>query len=225
MRLLRGEADQETVYGKDPVVMARRWRDQGGEFLHVVDLDGAFTGKPAHLELISRIATEVDIPVEVGGGIRDEETVDAYLTAGINRVILGTRALEDTDWLGELCRKHPGRIAAGVDARDGNVAVRGWQDVSDISALELAARMNGLGLRCVIYTDISRDGTLDGPNVEATERFAEAMDAPVIASGGIGDIGHIRALSKLTIEGIIIGKALYAGTVSLPEAIEVARDG
>lgn len=222
VRLLRGEPDKETVYFDDPVAVARHWEQLGAAFLHVVDLDGAFEGRPAQMELVKRIAQSVAVPVEIGGGIRDWDTVNAYLQTGLNRVILGTKALQSVEWLAELCRAYPGRIVAGVDATGGMVAVKGWLEVSEITTLELAAKLRGIGLRAAIFTDISRDGTLEGPNLEATREFAEHIEAPVIASGGIGNLDHVRALARLPIEGMIIGRALYSNAVSLPEAILAA---
>ncbi len=224
VRLLRGRPEEETVYFDDPVEVARHWQKLGAKFLHVVDLDGAFEGRPAQFELVKKIAESVGIPVEIGGGIRDRETVDAYLKAGLNRVILGTKALQSVEWLAELCQGYPGRIVAGVDARGGKVAVKGWLEVSEISTLDLAAKLRGAGLRAAVFTDIGRDGTLEGPNVEATREFAERIDAPVVASGGIGNLDHVRALARLPLEGIIIGRALYTNAVSLPEAIAAASD-
>ena len=223
VRLLRGEPDKETVYFDNPGDVARHWEQLGAAFLHVVDLDGAFEGRPAQMELVKRIAQSVAVPVEIGGGIRDWDTVNAYLQTGLNRVILGTKALQSVEWLAELCRAYPGRIVAGVDATGGMVAVKGWLEVSEITTLDLAAKLRGIGLRAAIFTDISRDGTLEGPNLEATREFAERIEAPVIASGGIGNLDHVRALARLPIEGMIIGRALYSNAVSLPDAIAAAR--
>ena len=222
VRLHMGRPDRETVYADDPLEVALRWQKLGAQLIHVVDLDGAFDGTPTQKEIAKQIARAVSIPIEVGGGIRDVETVEEYLDAGVERVIIGTRALESPVWLRGLCVKHPGRIAAGVDASDGMVAVKGWAEVSGMPALELAAMLRGAGLRAAIYTDTSRDGTLAGPNVEATRKFAEAMDAPVIASGGIGSLDDVRALAKLRIGGMIVGRALYSGAISLPDAISAA---
>ena len=222
VRLVRGEADQETVFSDDPVEIALKWRDQGGEYLHIVDLDGAFDGEPKHFDIVTRIARETGLPLEIGGGIRDRETILRYLDAGVDRVIIGTKALESPAWLAALCDELPGRIAAGVDARDGCVAVRGWVETSEITALNLAAQLKGMQLSAVIFTDISRDGTLEGPSIESTLAFAETVALPVIASGGVGNLAHVRALTGLPIAGIIIGRALYNHTVSLPEAIAVA---
>ncbi len=223
VRLLRGDANQETVFSADPIEVALKWRDQGGEYLHVVDLDGAFDGEPRHFGMVAQIAQETSLPLEVGGGIRTRDTVVRYLDAGVDRVIIGTRALESPEWLAGLCDEFPGRIAAGVDAREGRVAVRGWMEVSQMTALDLAVRLQEMKLSAVIYTDISQDGTLEGPSVESTREFAAAVKLPVIASGGVGNIEHVRQLAALPLAGIIIGRALYAGTVALPEALAVAR--
>ena len=222
VRLLRGEAGQETVYSTDPIEVAVRWREQGAEHLHVVDLDGAFEGEPRHFGTVAQIARESGLPVEVGGGIRTRDAVERYLNAGVDRVIIGTRAVESPEWLAQLCEDFPSRIAAGVDARDGRVAVRGWVEVSEVTALDLAARLGRMNLRAVIFTDISKDGTLEGPALASTRAFAEKIRLPVIASGGVGSLEDVRCLSALPIEGIIIGRALYTGAVSLPEAIAVA---
>ena len=224
VRLLRGEADQETVFSDDPVEVALKWRDQGAEYLHVVDLDGAFEGEPAHFDIVARIAKEACLPLEIGGGIRNRETIIRYLETGVDRVIIGTRALESPEWLATLADEFPKRIAAGVDARDGRVAVHGWVRVSQVTALELADRIKGMQLSAVIFTDISRDGTLEGPSLQSTRAFAEAVQLPVIASGGVGRIDHVSALLRLPIAGIIIGRALYNGNVSLPRAIQLARE-
>ena len=223
VRLVRGEAAQGTVFSSDPVEVALRWRNEGAEYLHVVDLDGAFEGEPAQFGMVVQIARESGLPVEVGGGIRTHDTVARYLNAGLDRVIIGTRALESPEWLAKLCEEFPNRIAAGVDARGGRVAVRGWVETSEMTALDLARRLSGIPLRAVIFTDISVDGTLAGPAIESTRVFAETIRLPVIASGGIGAIEHIRQVAQLPVEGAIVGRALYAGTLSLTEAIAAAR--
>jgi len=222
VRLLRGEASRETVFSHDPLDVALRWRDEGAEYLHVVDLDGAFEGEPRHFGTVAQIARESGLPVQVGGGIRTRDTVQRYLNAGVDRVVIGTRALESPEWLARLASEFPGRIAAGVDAREGRVAVRGWVETSEVTAMALARRLRGLPLGAIIYTDVNRDGSLEGPAVEATRALAEATDVPVIASGGVGTLEHVRELTRLPIAGIIIGRALYSGTISLREAIEVA---
>jgi phosphoribosylformimino-5-aminoimidazole carboxamide ribotide isomerase len=225
VRLLRGEAAHGTVFSNDPVEVALRWRSGGAEYLHVVDLDGAFEGEPAQFGMVVQIARESGLPAEVGGGIRTRDTVLRYLNAGLDRVVLGTRALESPEWLGKLCEEFPGRIAAGVDARGGRVAVRGWVETSEITALELAHRLSGIPLRAVIFTDISTDGTLAGPALESTRAFAEAVRLPVIASGGVGCIEHLRQIARLPVEGAIVGRALYTGAVSLTEAIAAVKSG
>jgi len=223
VRLVQGRADAEMVFSADPVEVALRWREEGAEYLHVVDLDGAFEGEPRHFGAVVQIARETGLPVEVGGGIRTRDTILRYLNAGLDRVIIGTRALESPDWLARMCEEFPGRIAAGVDAREGRVAVRGWEEVSEMSALEMARRLRAMNLRAVVFTDISKDGTLEGPAVESVAAFVREVGLPVIASGGVGTIEHVRRLAALPLEGIVIGRALYAGTVSLPAAIRAAR--
>lgn len=225
VRLLRGEAARETVFSTDPVEVAAGFREAGAEYLHMVDLNGAFEGEPFHLGVVAEVVRETGLKVEIGGGIRTRDTVLRFLNAGVDRVIIGTRALESPDWLARLCEEFPGRIAAGVDARDGKVAVRGWVETSQMTALELADRLRGIALRAVIFTDISVDGTLQGPAIESTSAFAVRVKHPVVASGGVGNIEHVRALAQLPIEGIIIGRALYTGAVALAEALEVARRG
>ncbi len=224
MRLVQGEASRETVFSTDPLEVAAGFREAGAEHLHMVDLDGAFEGEPRHLGIVAEVARETGLKVEIGGGIRTRDTVLRYLNAGVDRVIIGTRALESPDWLAKLCEEFPGRIAAGVDVRDGKVAVRGWVEVSQMTALDLADRLKGIALRAVIFTDISVDGTLAGPAVESTRAFAERVKHPVVASGGVGSLEHVRALAQLPIEGIIIGRALYTGAVALREALEVVRN-
>jgi phosphoribosylformimino-5-aminoimidazole carboxamide ribotide isomerase len=221
VRLLQGLADRETVYSDDPVAVARRWFELGARRLHVVDLDGAFEGAPRQLDIVARIAAEVGCPVECGGGFRTDEAIAQALDAGIDRVVVGTRALSSPDWLRQVARKHPGRIVAGIDARDGKVAVKGWTEVSELDALELGRVVADCGVRAIIFTDIARDGMLTGPNVEAVCRMAEAVAVPVIASGGVGSHDDVRALAALPIEGMIIGKALYDGRVDLPEALRI----
>lgn len=224
VRLLRGAADQETVFSEHPVAMARKWRDLGAQYLHIVDLDGAFHGAPKHLDIVAAIVRETCLPVQIGGGIRQRDTILRYLDAGVDRVIIGTKALESPAWLAALCEELPGRIAAGVDARDGRVAVRGWVETTEITALQLAAQLKPMQLGAVIFTDISRDGTLEGPSVESTRAFAQALGRPVIASGGIGALDQIRALAALPLAGIVIGRALYSNAFTLPEALAAARE-
>ena len=223
VRLFQGRADHETVFGDDPAAAAMRWRDEGAEYLHLVDLDGAFEGEPRHADVVARIAREVGIPVEIGGGIRSRDTVAEYLAAGVDRVIVGTKALQSLEWLGALCEEFPERIVVGVDARDGRVATHGWVEVSDVSALDFARQLAGLGLRAVVFTDISRDGAMRGANLAAVSEFAEVCEAPVIASGGVSTIDDVRALAKAPVEGAIIGRALYDGSIDLADAIAAGK--
>ncbi len=226
VRLEQGLMDKDTVYSDDPAAMARHWQQEGGEFLHLVDLDGAFAGEPKNRSAIEAIVAAVDIPVELGGGIRDLETVEGYLALGIDRVILGTVAKENPALVDEACRRFPGRIVVGIDARDGLVAVRGWAEVTEKRATDLAREMEDYGVTAIIYTDIARDGMMQGPNLEATKALAEAITIPVIASGGVSSLQDIRKL--LTIEsagvtGVITGKAIYSGSLNLREAVELTK--
>ena len=223
VRLFQGRADRETVFDDDPVAVASRWADEGAEYLHLVDLDGAFEGEPRHADVVKRIAAELDVPVEIGGGIRTRETVADYLDAGVDRVIVGTKALQSLEWLAEICEAFPRKIVVGIDARDGRVATHGWLEVSDVSAHDFADRLRGLALRAVVFTDIRRDGALRGANLEAVGRFAEVCEAPVIASGGVSTLEDVRALSRMPVEGAIIGRALYDGRIDLSEAISAGR--
>ncbi len=220
VRLTQGRMDSETRYSDDPAEVARRWEAAGAELIHLVDLDGAVEGSARNFEVIRRIAGSVKVPVQVGGGIRDIKTAGTYLEmGGVKRIIIGTIAYEDPDLLKELIRRYPGRIAVGIDAKDGNVAIKGWETVTDLKAVTLAKRLEGEGIACIIFTDISRDGTLSGPNVQATQEMARSVRIPVIASGGISSIKDIESYKGTGIQGIIVGKALYAGNVDLREAI------
>ncbi|MEE9488676.1 MAG: 1-(5-phosphoribosyl)-5-[(5-phosphoribosylamino)methylideneamino]imidazole-4-carboxamide isomerase [Candidatus Brocadiales bacterium] len=225
VRLTRGSFDEETVYFDDPVEPAMRWQREGAEYLHVVDLDGALEGEPKNLKELGRIAAAVDMPVEFGGGIRTPETVRHVLDMGVDRVILGTRAVDSPELIEALCAKHPGRIAVGLDQRDGKVAVKGWVESSDLSFVEVARRVESFGPRALIFTDISRDGMLQGPNVELLNELLDAVDVPVIASGGVTTLDDVKSIAGLLVEGAIIGKALYSGAIKLPEAIEASRSG
>ena len=228
VRLLRGEMNAETVYGDDPVAMGLRWVAEGAEYLHVVDLDGAVSGQPMNGTAIATLARELAIPIEVGGGIRTVARAAELLDAGVDRVIFGTAALAQPEVVAEACRRFPGRIAVGIDARDGNVAVHGWTKTSQTTAIELARRVEALGASRIIYTDISRDGTQQGVNVDATRAVAEAVGIPVIASGGVGSLADITALlpcEAVGVDAVIIGRALYTGAVHLRDAIALARSG
>ena len=226
VRLEQGLMEKDTVYSDNPAEMARHWQAEGGELLHLVDLDGAFAGVPKNREAIQAIVAAVDIPTELGGGIRDLETIEAYLSLGIDRVILGTVAKEDPALVGEACRRFPGRIVVGIDAKGGLVAVRGWAEMTEKKAIDLAREMEGLGVTAIIYTDIARDGMMQGPNLEATAALAEAISIPVIASGGVSSLDDIRNLLKIEasgIEGVITGKAIYNGALNLREAVALTK--
>ena len=226
VRLEQGLMEKDTVYSDDPAAMARHWQDEGGELLHLVDLDGAFAGVPKNRAAIQAIVAAVDIPTELGGGIRDLETIEGYLELGIDRVILGTVAKENPALVAEACQRFPGRIVVGIDAKDGLVAVRGWAEVTNKKAVDLAREMEGFGVTAIIYTDISRDGMLQGPNLEATAALAEAISIPVIASGGVSSLEDIRNLLRIEasgIAGVITGKAIYNGALNLREAVELTK--
>jgi len=224
VRLIQGDYDREVVFEDDPLDAARRWADAGAELLHVVDLDGAREGRPVNLETAIRIRKGIDITIELGGGMRDEETVARVTDAGIDRVIIGTRALEDPDWALRLAARFANRIVAGIDARDGKVRTRGWLDETDVEAVDLARRLDGEALAGMIVTDIARDGMLSAPNVTFTRRVQDAVKAPVFASGGVSTLDHIRSVAAAGLAGVIVGKALYDGRMDLCEAIAVARE-
>lgn len=226
VRLEQGLMDKDTVYNDDPAAQALQWQEQGGEFLHIVDLDGAFAGVPKNKAEIASIVKAIDIPSELGGGIRDLATIEAYLELGISRVILGTIAKENPALVAEACKKFPGRIVVGIDAKDGLVAVRGWADVTEKLAREMAKEMEGFGVAAIIYTDIARDGMMQGPNIEATRKLAEAISIPVIASGGLSSLDDIRRLMAIEssgVSGVITGKAIYSGAIDLREAVALTR--
>ena len=225
VRLRQGDYNQETVFDADPVAVARRWVGQGATYLHLVDLDGAKAGHPVNGDSIQRIVREAEIPCQLGGGLRTGEHVAQALAWGVRRVIIGTRALKDPAWLGALCAKYPERVVLGIDAKDGRVATEGWLEVSDISALDLARRCAEWPLAAIVYTDISRDGMLAGPNAEALAELAARVQVPVIASGGVTTLDDIRTLKKLGLAGCIVGRALYEGRLDLSRAIEIARSG
>ena len=226
VRLFQGDLDQATVYGDDPVAMAKRWQDEGAERLHLVDLDGAVGGRPAHLETLRAVAAALSIPVQFGGGVRTRENAQAVLDAGAERLILGTVALESPELLAELAERFPGRVYVALDARDGTVATRGWKETSGVDAETAARDCKARGAAGFLFTDISRDGTGRGVNVAATAALAAAVKAPVIASGGVAsleDVRAVRAVADRGIEAVIIGRALYTGAVKLSEAIAVGR--
>lgn len=222
VRLRQGNMDDTTVFSDDPVSMAGKWVDQGAQRLHMVDLDGAFEGKPVNADIIESISSAYpDLPIQIGGGIRTVETVEAYLAAGVSYVIIGTQAVKRPEFVTELCAEFPGHVIVGIDAKNGMVAVQGWAESSDTSADHLAQKFEDQGVSAIVYTDISRDGMMQGVNIEATKQLAESISIPVIASGGVTDIDDIKQLNQVKasgIEGVIIGRALYERTISLPEA-------
>ncbi len=222
VRLLRGDYDQQTTYGDDPLSQARVFADAGAAWLHVVDLDGARTGHVQHLEQIESICRGTSLKVEVGGGVRDEGTIDRLLRAGVARVILGTAALENWSWFEGLMGNptYRGRLVLGLDARDDQLAVSGWEKTTTVTPIQIARRVTDWPLAAIVYTDIATDGTLAGPNVEATRRMAESTHVPIVASGGVGTLEHLRALRALPIQGAIVGRALYEGAFTARQAIE-----
>lgn len=226
VRLIQGQADRETVYSDDPVAMAAHWDEEGAQVIHVVDLDGAFEGKPGNAEAIKTIIYNSSVDIQVGGGIRSLETIETYLNAGASRVILGTVAQKDPRFVEEACQRFPGKILVGIDARDGYVAVKGWVEVSTQKATDLAGVMSSLGVAGFIFTDIGRDGMLQGPNLESVRDFALAAKLPVIASGGVGgieDISNLLTLEPHGVHGVIVGKALYDKTLNYREAAKLAQ--
>ena len=222
VRLKQGRIDDATDYGDDPAAMARHWQSLGARRLHVVDLDGAFAGKPANQEAIRAICEALDIPVQLGGGLRDLAMIEGMLELGIDRVILGSIAIAEPELVREACRAFPGRICVGIDAKHGMVAVHGWDDVTDVRADALARQFEDDGVAAIIYTDIARDGMLSGPNIEETVRLASGITIPVIVSGGIAGIDDVRACAKHAADGIcgaITGRAIYEGTLDFATAM------
>lgn len=225
VRLKQGDYSQETVFGDDPVAMARRWVDQGAKALHLVDLDGAKSGRPVNGEIIRKIVAAVPVPCQVGGGIRGDEDIASVLGWGVDRVVIGTRALQDPAWVREMAFRHPNRIVLGLDARDGKVATHGWLNTSESTVLDLARTFANWPLAAIVFTDIARDGMLAGPNVEELARLAAAVPLPVIASGGICSLEHIRQLISHRLAGCIIGRALYEGQLDLSAVLALVPSG
>ena len=219
VRLHQGDYAQQTIFAEEPAAVALRWYSQGAQWLHVVDLDGAAAGKLVNIEVVKEIIKESGLAVELGGGIRREDTAEKLLRQGISRVILGTVAIEDPELVKRLCQKYGEAIIVGLDARDGKIAIHGWQKDTVITALELSRVMVDAGVRRFIYTDIKRDGTLTEPNFDMTGKLLAEVDVPIIASGGITKLEHLHKLKQLGVEGAIIGKALYTGDINLQEAI------
>ena len=226
VRLEQGDMARATVFNRDPAAQAKTFEAQGFEYLHIVDLDGAFAGKPMNAAAVERILRAVTIPAQLGGGIRDRGTIDAWLEKGIARVIIGTAAVRNPALVKEAARAYPGHVAVGLDARDGKVAVEGWAETSELTALDVAIRFEAAGVAAIVYTDVTRDGMLKGPNLEATTALADAVSIPVIASGGFASIDDIRALLEpraKKLAGAILGRALYDGRIDPAAALQLIR--
>lgn len=227
VRLYQGDMDQVTVFGDDPAGQAKGFAEAGAQWLHVVDLNGAVSGRPVNETAVTGILDGVDIPVQLGGGIRDAKTIDFWLGRGVRRVILGTAAIKNPDLVKQACKRHPRRVAVGIDARGGMVAVEGWTELSEITALDLARRFEDCGVAAIIHTDIARDGAMAGPNIEATVSLAGAVSVPVIASGGVSSMADLEALKEAgagLLEGVICGRALYDGRIDLAAAVGLLSD-
>ena len=226
VRLFQGKSEEETVYSEDPVAQAKKWESMGAERIHLVDLDGAFEGGLNNFDIFAQVISSLKIETEIGGGIRDIVAIERYLEAGVTQVILGTVAQSKPEFVAEACREFPGRIIVGIDASNGMVAVKGWREITEQKAVDLAKQLEDKGVSAIIYTDISRDGALVGPNLQETKALAKSISIPVTASGGVSseqDIKDIMALEKFGVTGVIVGKALYDGRVSLPALIELTK--
>lgn len=226
VRLEQGDFDRVTIYSDNPVDMALKWVQQGAELIHVVDLDGSVAGMPSNADIVLNIARNVDVPIQVGGGIRDIETIEYYLKNGVSSVILGTTALQNETMVKDACVQFPGKIILGIDALDGKVAVRGWTQKTETRAMDLAGQYEHFGIKAVIYTDINRDGMGTGVNIPAIREMAMSVDIPVIASGGVASMADVEALLAVEdcdIYGVIIGRALYKGAIDLEEAIRASK--
>lgn len=227
VRLVQGDLRDETVYSQEPVSVAKLWKLKGGKRLHVIDLDGAFSGKLSNLDYVKDIIKATDMKVQVGGGIRDLKTIEKVLATGASKVILGTSAVQNKEFVKEAVKEYGKAIIAGIDAKKGMVAIKGWKQVTKVNAVDLAKEMVDLGVGSIIFTDIQRDGMLEGPNFKSTKELAVAVGVPVIISGGVSgykDIEHAKKLEKYGIDSVIIGKALYTGKVDLKQAIKIAKE-
>ena len=223
VRLLQGRFSDVTVYGDNPAETAKQWEKLGGEYIHVVDLDGALKGHGGNAEVIKKICESVNVPVQTGGGIRTMEDIEAKLNCGIARVIIGTKAVSDSEFVKRAVDKYKEKIVIGIDAKDGMVAVEGWEKTSDFTAVEFAKKMADIGVKTIVYTDIATDGTLAGPNIAAQTEMVKSVKADIIASGGVGNIDHIKSLVPTGVEGVIVGRALYTGDVKLDEAVRAVK--
>lgn len=225
VRLIQGDYNKETVYSNNPVDIAKEWQSKGAEFIHLVDLNGAVQGYPVNIKVIEKIINNiVNIKVQVGGGIRTNETVEQLLNIGVNRVIIGTKAVKSPEWVQELCVNFPGKIAVSIDTRNGNIATEGWLQTEELSGINFAEQLQTYKPCSIIVTDINKDGMLKGPNLELMKKFKDKIDTPIIASGGVASILDLESLSKLNIDGAIIGKALYENKIDLAEAIRVCHE-
>ena len=223
VRLFKGDYNQMTVYSENPLEVAKGFKKAGAEYIHMVDLEGAKDGTTPNFDIVAAVAKESGLKVEIGGGIRSEETVKKYIDAGVMRVILGTAALNDRQFLESVCKKYGDKIAVGADLKDGQVAVKGWLETSDVSGMDFLSEMESLGVKTVICTDISRDGAMRGTNRELYRELSEKFSMDIVASGGVSTLDDIKALRKMNLYGAIVGKAIYTGDIDLSEAIEVAK--
>ena len=221
VRLEQGLFDKVTVFGENPVEMAKKWESEGGEFLHLVDLDGAKDGVPKNLEIIKDICKSINIPIQLGGGIRNKETVKILLDAGVSRVIVGTMAINNMELLKELVTEYGERIVVSIDAKDGLVAVDGWVNVSEVDSIDLVRELETIGVGTIVYTDIAKDGMMEGPNFDIYKTLSESTKIDVIASGGVSSIENVEKLKKMNMYGAIIGRALYTGDIKMKDALEV----
>lgn len=224
---MQGKMDKVTVFSNDPVDIAMRWEDRGAELIHIVDLDGSIAGSPKNTEVIEKIVKSINVPIQLGGGIRDLATINQYISIGVSRVIMGTMALEAPDLIKQACQLHPGRILVGIDAKDGRVAIRGWTEVTKKKAVDAAKEVEGFGVAAFIFTDIKRDGMQTGPNIENTKKLAQSVTVPVIASGGVNTISDIEDLMKIEeygVCGVIVGRAIYTNSLRLEDAIRLTRE-
>ena len=223
VRLLQGRMDAETVFGEDPVAIARKWESAGASLIHVVDLDGAIQKSPQNLASIRKIVEQVKVPIQVGGGIRNEDTVQMYMDLGVSRAVIGTEAIRNPALIQRICNRYPGRVVVAIDARNGRVAIEGWTETTGVEAVTLAKQFENVGVAAINFTDIHRDGMQTGPNIEETRRLAEAICIPVVASGGVSSLEDIKSIFPLKssgVTGIIVGKALYSGSLDLKTGLE-----